>query len=245
MDEGESESMADHANCNDTHEIILSNKDEHSLLYSGKKFKLWEDCEIFINKWAKLQGFQIIRDRVTHEGDIICHRTYICSYDRSYKSTFTKDTTTKKTGCPFIINASYQKSKNPDQLVSINKIIDEHNHLLNISMIESEGFMKFTFLMIEDIKFMTESCKFGATAQRKFLEGKYPTHPVYLRELYKAIQKFWPTRESLLNDAAQISNWLDSQKELDSRWVVFRGWDEDNTLTHLLWMTLSQVENWV
>ena len=44
--------------------------------------------------------------------------------------------------------------------------------------------------MIEDIKFMTVSCKFGATAQRKILEGKYPSHPVYSRELYNAIQKF-------------------------------------------------------
>lgn len=39
---------------------------------------------------------------------------------------------------------------------------------------------------------MTMSCKFEATAQRKFLEGKYPTHSVYSQELYKAIQKFWP-----------------------------------------------------
>src|ERR1043166_3587699 len=42
-----------------------------------------------------------------------------------------------------------------------------------------------------------------------------------------------------------ISNWLDQQKEIDPRWLVFRGWDEDNTLTHLSWMTPCQVENWV
>ena len=118
---------------------------------------------------------------------IVCLQTYICSHSRSYKSNSTKDTTTKKTGCPFIINTSYQKTKNPNQLVTINKIIDKHNHLLNISIIEFEDSMKFTHLMIEDIKFMTVSCKFEATAQRKFLEGKYLTHPVYLQEFYKAI----------------------------------------------------------
>ncbi|RIA91857.1 hypothetical protein C1645_821497 [Glomus cerebriforme] len=70
MDEGESESMTDHANCNDAYKTILSNENEHSLLYLGKKFKLWKDCKIFISKWAKLQGFQVIRDHVTREGDI-------------------------------------------------------------------------------------------------------------------------------------------------------------------------------
>ncbi|CAB4413235.1 unnamed protein product [Rhizophagus irregularis] len=51
--------------------------------------------------------------------------------------------------------------------------------------------------------------------------------------------------KSLLNDAAMISNWLDEQKENDSRWVVARGWNNDNKLTHLLWMTPTQVENWI
>ncbi|CAB4441699.1 unnamed protein product [Rhizophagus irregularis] len=167
-----------HDNCND--KAILSNEDEHVLLYTGKRFELWDDCEDF----------------------------------------------------------------NPEGFVIINKIVDQHNHLLNVSMIEFEDSRKFTNLMLEDIKFMTMSCKFGATVQRKFLEGKYPTHPVYSQELYKAIQKFRPTKNSLSSDATDISNWLDSQKEADSRWIVYRGWDEDNTLTHLLWMTPSQVENW-
>ncbi|CAG8785886.1 22630_t:CDS:2 [Cetraspora pellucida] len=39
---------------------------------------------------------------------------------------------------------------------------------------------------------------------------------------------------SFLNDAAQTSNWLDTQKEKDPRWVVARDWDKDNTLTYLM-----------
>ena len=42
--------------------MVLSNKDEHTLLYSGKKFELWEDCESFINEWAKQQDFRLIKD---------------------------------------------------------------------------------------------------------------------------------------------------------------------------------------
>ena len=82
------------------------------------------------------------------------------------------------------------KVKNPEEFVIINKIVDQHNHPLNTSMIEFEDSKKFTDSMIDDIKFMTVSCKFRVTAQRKFLESKYPTHPVYSRELYNAIQKF-------------------------------------------------------
>lgn len=225
--------------------MILSNENDYVLLYSGKRFKLWEECESFISAWAKHQGFRAIKDRVHRDGGVIRRRTYICSHGRTYESNSIKDTATRKIGCPFIINASCPKLKNPEDFVIINKIVNQHNHPLNVSMIEFEDSKKFTDLMLEDIKFMTVSCKFGATAQRKFLEGKYPTHPVYSRELYNAIQKFRPTKNSLSNDAADISNWLDGQKEVDSRWVIYRGWDEDNTLTHLLWMTPSQVENWV
>ncbi|CAB4417949.1 unnamed protein product [Rhizophagus irregularis] len=87
-------------------------------------------------------------------------------------------------------------------------------------MITFEEQKKFTTEMMEDIKFLTSHCKFGATAQRKFLEGKYPSQPIYSKDLYAAIQKFCPTFKSLLNDAALMSNWL-------------------------LWMTPEQVDNWI
>ena len=41
--------------------------------------------------------------------------------------------------------------------------------------------------MIEDMKFMMIYCKFNATVQMKFLEEKYPSHPIYLRDLYAVI----------------------------------------------------------
>jgi hypothetical protein len=112
-------------------------------------------------------------------------------------------------------------------------------------MIEFEDAKRFTPEMIDDIRFMTIHCKFGATIQRKYLEGKFPSQPIYSNDLYSAIKKFRPSSKSLSNDAAQISNWLDQQKEMDPRWVVVRGWDEDNTLTYLFWMAPIQIENWI
>ena len=69
--------------------------------------------------------------------------------------------------------------------------------------------------MLEEIEFLTNHCKMGATAQRRYLEVKYLTHPIYSKDLYAAIQKFQPTAKSLSNDAAKMSNWLDKQKERD------------------------------
>jgi len=206
-------------------------------LFSGRRFASWDECERFLNEWAKSQGFHLIKDRVTHDAEgITRRRTFICDHGRTYKSNSTKDTTTKKLNCPFSINVSCLKNNNPDGLVIINKINDTHNHQLNRQMIEFEETKKFTPEMIEDIKFMTIHCKFGATSQRKFLEGKFPSHPVYSKDLYATIKKFRPNSKSLSNDAAQLLNWLDNQKKIDSRWVVSRDWDDDNTLTLLFWM---------
>ena len=232
----------------DFNRAVLPNEfenDSNSSLFSGKKFTSWDGCEKFLDEWSKAQGFCIIKDRVTRNGDVIRRRTFICAHSRNYESNSTKNTTTKKINCPFSVNVSCPKEKNPECLVCINKINENHNHPLNRLMIEFEEAKKFTEEMLEDIKFMTTHCKFGATSQRKFLEGKFPSHPVYSKDLYAAIKKFRPNSKTLSNDAAQISNWLDQEKEKDSRWVVVRGWDDDNTLTHLLWMTPMQVENWI
>jgi len=116
---------------------------------------------------------------------------------------------------------------------------------LRVDALLFEQNKKFSEKMMEDIQFLTQHCKMGATAQKRFLEGKYPFHPIYSEDLYNAIKKFRPTAKSLSNDTAQVSDWLDQQKEKDPRWVVTRGWDDDNCLTHLLWMTPEQVENWI
>lgn len=214
-------------------------------LFTGKVLENWPTCDLFISQWGKSKGFNVIKDRVHREGDVIRRRVYICEHGKNHESNSKKETSTKRTSCPWHINASSPKLNNPNSAVFINKIVDEHNHDLNIEAIVFEESKKFSDEMMEDIQFLTQHCKMGATAQRRYLEGKYPSHPIYSVDLYAAIKKFRPSAKSLSNDAAQMSDWLDKQKERDSRWVVARGWDDDNTLTHLLWMTPEQVENWI
>ena len=214
-------------------------------LYTGKILENWTICDQFISNWSKSKGFGVIKDKVIKEGDDIRRRSYICEHGRSYTSKSMKDTSTKKMSCPWRVNASCPKVNNPDSAVFINKIVNEHNHNLNIEAIAFREEKRFSEEMMNDIQFLTQHCKMGVTAQRKYLEGKYSSQPIYTKDLHAAIKRFRPTAKSLSNDAAKMSDWLDNQKERDPRWVVSRGWDDDNTLTHLLWMTPKQVEDWI
>ncbi|CAG8818925.1 5716_t:CDS:1, partial [Dentiscutata erythropus] len=38
-------------------------KTETATLYTGKKFSNWELCKAFLNKWAKKQGFHLIKNK--------------------------------------------------------------------------------------------------------------------------------------------------------------------------------------
>ncbi|CAG8734206.1 10950_t:CDS:2, partial [Funneliformis caledonium] len=107
---------------------------ESITLYEGKKFFTWEICESFLDVWAKKQGFRIIKDWMLREN----------SFD----------------SLSFLVNTSCPKNKNPDTSVFVNKIVDKHNHELNKDRIEFEKSKKFTGEMMDDIKFMTISCKF-------------------------------------------------------------------------------------
>jgi len=224
---------------------IDSSTSSNASLFEGKIFTSWELCDSFLNGWGKDNGFGIVKDRVTKKGDSIRRRTYICEHGKKYTSKSNKETSTKKMSCPWRLNASCPEENNPNFFIYITKVVDEHNHELNIGAVIFKEVKKFNDKMLKDIEFLTRHCKMGATSQRRYLEAKYPTHPIYSKDLYAAIQQFRPTAKSLLNDAAKMSNWLDEQKGRDSRWIVRRGWDDDNTLTHLMWMTPGQVVNWI
>jgi len=194
-------------------------------LYTGLIFENWTICDQFISNWGKSKGFGVIKDKVIKEEDDIRRRSYICEHGRSYTLKSMKDTSTKKMSCPWRVNASCPKMNNPDSAVFINKVVYEHNHNLNIEVIKFREEKRFSNEIMEDIQFLTQHCKMGVTAQRKYLEGKYPSHTFYSNDLYAAIKRFRPMAKSLLNDAAKVSDWLDRQKENNPRWIVARGWD--------------------
>ncbi|CAG8757435.1 22167_t:CDS:2, partial [Gigaspora rosea] len=188
--------------------LINNGESENARLYTGKVFENWKECDSFMSEWRRSKGFNVIKDRVYREGEIIRRRTYICQHGRSYNSNSKKDSSTKKILCQWHVNASFPKIKNPNSVIFVNTVVDEHNHELSVDAIEFECDKKFSDEM-------------------------------------NCTKKFRPIAKSLSNDAAQMSGWLDLQKEKDPRWFVAREWDDDNALTHLTWMTPEQVENWI
>ena len=124
-------------------------------LYTGKILENWTICDQFISNWSKSKGFGVIKDKVIKEGDDIRRRSYICEHGRSYTSKSMKDTSTKKMSCPWRVNASCPKVNNPDSAVFINKIVNEHNHNLNIEAIAFREEKRFSEKMMNDIQFLT------------------------------------------------------------------------------------------
>lgn len=125
--------------------------------------------------------------------------------------------------CLWHVNASCPKVNNPGSVIFINKIVNKHNHYLNVKAVAFREEKRFTAEMMDDIQFLTQHCKMGATTQKRFLEGKYLSYTFFSKDIYAAIKKFRPMAKSLSNDAAQMSDWLDKQKEQELRWIVARG----------------------
>ena len=59
---------------------------------------------------------------------------------------------------------------------------------MNLGAVAFKEEKRFSDEMIKDVQFLTNNCKIGATAQRKYLEAKYPSHPMYSQDLYAVMR---------------------------------------------------------
>ena len=65
---------------------------------------------------------------------------------------------------------------------------------------------------------------------------------IYDDDLYHAIQHFRPQRKNDSNDAAKLYARLLEFSQNNPIWKIAIEFDDNNTLTHLFWMTPSQIE---
>ncbi|RHZ71330.1 hypothetical protein Glove_260g9 [Diversispora epigaea] len=98
--------------------------------------------------------------------------------------------------------------------------------------------------ILKEIEFLTVKCKMDAAMQRKYLEAKFSSQTIYNNNLYKAIQNFRPQNKNDSNDAAKLYTKLLESSLNNPMWKVAIKFDDNNTLTHLFWMTPSQLELW-
>jgi len=119
-----------------------------------------------------------------------------------------------------------------------------HSHNLNPDIIKFGDNKILPFEVMKEIEFLTVQCKMGATAQRQYLEAKFPGQLIYNNELYQAIQHFRPQTRNDGNDAAKLYAKLLDYSQNNPIWKVAIKFDDNNTLTHLFWMSPSQIELW-
>ncbi|CAG8856117.1 25993_t:CDS:1, partial [Gigaspora margarita] len=66
--------------------VINSAENDASKLYTGKRLSNWEMCDLFMVEWSRDRGFNVVKDRVSRENNVIRRRTYICEHGRHYDS---------------------------------------------------------------------------------------------------------------------------------------------------------------
>ena len=119
-----------------------------------------------------------------------------------------------------------------------------HSHNLVPSVIQFDDEKKIPPEIAKEIEFLTVKCRMGAAAQRHYLEAKFPEQMFYNDELYRIIQHYRPQRKNDSNDAAKLYTRLLEFSQNNLLWKISIKFDDSNTLTHLFWMTPSQIELW-
>jgi hypothetical protein len=226
--------------------LTQQNENTEATLYKGKAFTTWEQAFEIIEGWAKQQGFRVIYGRVERKPDgTFRKRTVLCEYQGSYITKSNgKQTTTKRIGCTWHINLSEPSSKNPFKYVYISTFHDTHSHDLNPNIIQFGDNKYIPPEIMSEIEFLTIKCRMGAATQRQYLEARFPGQTIYDNDLYQAIQHFRPQNRNDSNDAAKLYTRLLESSQNNPMWKVAIKFDDNNTLTHLFWMSPSQLELW-
>ncbi|CAB4468063.1 unnamed protein product [Rhizophagus irregularis] len=205
----------------------MQQENSEPVLYQGKAFTTWK------------QAFETIESRAKQQG-----RTAQCEHHGNYVTKSNKETTTKRLGCAWHINLSEPTSKNPFKYIYITTLHDIHSHNLNPNIIQFGDNKYIPPEIMKEIEFLTIKCRMGAATQRQYLEAKFPGQIIYDNDLYKAIQHFRPQNKDDSNDAAKLYTKLLELSQNNPMWKVAIKFDNNNTLTHLFWMTPSQLELW-
>jgi len=120
------------------------------------EFETWELAELYLDEYAKQQGFCFRKKRRIPDptdSTITRRRTYECSHAQIHKAQKVilvenrRDRDSEMIGCPWHINLAFPKSGNG---VRINSIIGIHNHHMNPLIAEiAPRFRKLTDEMLE------------------------------------------------------------------------------------------------
>jgi hypothetical protein len=218
-------------------------------LTQGMEFGTWELAELYLDEYAKQQGFCFRKKRRIQDltdNTITRRRIYECSYIQIYEAQKVilaenrRDRDSKMIGCPWHINLAFSKSGNG---VRINSIVGIHNHDMNPCIIEiAPKFRKLIDKMLEKVKFWTIEGRLGISTQYNLLVASFPNKVINKKDLSNAIQQFKKKAKPVKNDACQMLTELYLKKDDDPRWIIKPRFDHgERRLNSLFWMSPDQV----
>ncbi|GES93829.1 hypothetical protein GLOIN_2v1766627 [Rhizophagus clarus] len=119
------------------------------------------------------------------------------------------------TNCKWHVNLSKPIKNNPDSLVFVTILFNEHSsHNLNISAYQFKASKVFIKPMLKDIKWMTTYGHLKLLVIKHILKAKY-NKKVYNQDLYKVIYKYQYDNNVHGNDVLRVFEYLEKCKDDD------------------------------
>jgi hypothetical protein len=221
---------------------------DDSILKVNDTFKDWNEVDVIVNKYAKLNGFVAIKFRKDLDDidkTIVRRRVYTCWKSGINKSkkvediSLHRDGTTIKTNCPWKASFYFGKTRPDIHLTNLNDI---HNHQCDPVTIDlAPKNQRFPQVVTEKIEHYTINGHLNAGQQYDLLLKEFPQYPIRKKNLYNAIQKFRGVRIHDESDAAMMYSYLLEQRNEDPDFIVTARLEgSSNELTGIFWMTSQQ-----
>ncbi|CAB4491373.1 unnamed protein product [Rhizophagus irregularis] len=195
----------------DDHDSEHVEKEENKLkLHKEMEFKTWKLAELYLDEYAKQQGFYFRKKKTFSPATLTItrRRTYECSHVQTYEpqkiilAENRRDRDSEIIGCFWHINLAFPKSASG---VKINSIVGEHNYNINPLIVEiASKFQKLTNEMLKKVKFWTIQERIGMITQYNLLVALFPNKIINKKDLSNAIQQFKKQVKSSKNDAYQM-----------------------------------------
>src|ERR1041385_5224050 len=153
----------------------------------GLSFHTWKTAFNHIKKWAHKQGFGIRKGRSEKIQSKRRKQAIVCRCEGVYNNTSKKNkhkpSKTHRTNCKWHVNLSRPIKNNPNSMIFITTIFNEHfGHGLDPLIYQFEANKVFTKPMLEDINWMYIHGRLKPLAIKRMLKAKY-NKKVYNQDL--------------------------------------------------------------
>ncbi|RIB08944.1 hypothetical protein C2G38_2210254 [Gigaspora rosea] len=173
--------------------------DKELKLKVGMEFKTWEQAELYLEDYAKSEGFCFCKshcDTDPVDKNIICCRTFECSHAHIHEA-------------EKVVLAENRRER-------ASGMIGEHNHPMNPLITElAPRFRHLNDEMLEKIKFWTIHRRLDISIQYNLLTASFPDKKVNKKDLSNAIERYKKQLKPQQNNACQTLTNLYLKKDKD------------------------------